>query len=1033
MFWAESPESKPEPRGRGMTAKKTQLRDHPYCLEPDTIRLQIGGGTPLDDAQIGAVRLRLPSTRSHPLPSPELSPDWELDEYSSPAIAPWLVRGLWLPAGKAYGVLANLPAESKASGFTLGTDARFWQQVCGWVLEILAGQKILPTLNQVQIEGQPDQYFARWLPVVDAPEDGPRMAILEKSMPAICRAEMGVQTTVGKTIQQSAYNPKALIDSFLRNTCDALARAWGRSRAPLLLPEKGNTLDIWLAGLFTPDARVNATPGQLQALNSSLRAWERNLHAAGDENFRIAFRLVAPEAGEESQNEQPWELQYLLQARSDPSLLIPAEDIWFRNKQELANLSKRLVQPQEMLLAGLGYAARLFNPILTSLQARHPTGLDLDTQSAYAFLRDAAPLLEQAGFGILAPDWWNQRGARLGVRVILTPPGGRPLDPKRVKSMGLNTLVHFEWALSLGDTTLTRQEFEELVALKSPLVQIHGQWVQLDSEQVEAAARFWEEHQHSGEMGLMEVAQLTLGGQSAHGLPLDEVQADGWVGDWLDQLGNANRLVEMPQPAQLQGMLRPYQRFGYSWLAFFRRWGMGACLADDMGLGKTIQALALLLYEKESLGKLPAPVLLVCPTSVVTNWQREAQRFAPSLNVMVHQGPSRLRDKDFGEAARAADLVLTSYALLRMDQETIQGVNWYGVILDEAQNIKNPNAKQTQAARKLKSSFRFALTGTPVENRLGELWSIMQFLNPDFLGPLEKFRREYAIPIERFGDKDATARLRSLVNPFILRRLKTDSRVIQDLPEKIEMKEFCTLSEEQASLYEAVVQDSLRKVAESEGIARHGMVLAMLTHLKQICNHPAQYLKQSPEKKPLGVHANGRSGKLNRLEELLDEALSAGDRVLIFTQFVEMGHLLNTYLPEALGVPVYFLHGGTPPPARDQMVRRFQEDSSAPPIFILSLKAGGLGLNLTAANHVFHFDRWWNPAVEDQATDRAFRIGQMQNVQVHKFVTVGTLEERIDEMIESKKDLVQSIIGAGEEWITELSTDDLRDLVALRR
>jgi SNF2 family DNA or RNA helicase len=518
------------------------------------------------------------------------------------------------------------------------------------------------------------------------------------------------------------------------------------------------------------------------------------------------------------------------------------------------------VQPQEMLLAGLGYAARLFNPILTSLQARHPTGLDLDTQSAYAFLRDAAPLLEQAGFGILAPDWWNQRGARLGVRVILTPPGGRPLDPKRVKSMGLNTLVHFEWALSLGDTTLTRQEFEELVALKSPLVQIHGQWVQLDSEQVEAAARFWEEHQHSGEMGLMEVAQLTLGGQSAHGLPLDSVNAEGWVGDWLDQLGNANRLVEMPQPAQLQGMLRPYQRFGYSWLAFFRRWGMGACLADDMGLGKTIQALALLLYEKNRWANCPRGAAGL-PDLVVTNWQREAQRFAPSLNVMVHQGPSRLRDKDFGEAARAADLVLTSYALLRMDQETIQGVNWYGVILDEAQNIKNPNAKQTQAARKLKSSFRFALTGTPVENRLGELWSIMQFLNPDFLGPLEKFRREYAIPIERFGDKDATARLRSLVNPFILRRLKTDSRVIQDLPEKIEMKEFCTLSEEQASLYEAVVQDSLRKVAESEGIARHGMVLAMLTHLKQICNHPAQYLKQSPEKKPLGVHANGRSGK----------------------------------------------------------------------------------------------------------------------------------------------------------------------------
>ena len=433
------------------------------------------------------------------------------------------------------------------------------------------------------------------------------------------------------------------------------------------------------------------------------------------------------------------------------------------------------------------------------------------------------------------------------------------------------------------------------------------------------------------------------------------------------------------------------------------------------------------------MGKLPAPVLLVCPTSVVTNWDREAGRFAPKLRTMVHQGPGRLREAEFVKAAKQHDLILTSYALLRMDQETLQSINWYGVILDEAQNIKNPSAKQTQAARKLKAGFRFALTGTPVENRLGELWSIMQFLNPGYLGPLEKFRREFSIPIERFSDKEATSRLKQMVNPFILRRLKTDPRVIQDLPEKIEMKEYCNLSEEQASLYEAVVQDLLKEVAESDGMARRGLVLTMLTRLKQVCNHPAQFLKQTPEKTVLGVRTNGRSGKLSRLEEMLEEMLSAGDRALVFTQFAEMGHLLSTYLPDALGCPVYYLHGGTPTAAREQMVRRFQEDESAPPIFILSLKAGGLGLNLTRASHVFHFDRWWNPAVEDQATDRAFRIGQTQNVQVHKFVTVGTLEERIDEMIESKKGLVQSVIGGGEEWITELSTDDLRELVALRK
>jgi SNF2 family DNA or RNA helicase len=1033
IFWAESPESKPQGRDHGTMAKRTELKDHPFCLEPETIRLQIGSGTPLDSAQLGAVKLRLPSTRNSPLPSPSLNPEWEPDDFSNPRLQPWLVRGLLLPAGKAFSVLANLPTESTASGFVLGADATYWQHACSLVLEVLAEQKFLPVLEKAVVEGQSEQYFARWLPVLDSPKDGPRLEYLEKSMPPICRAEMVSQTRVGKTIQQASITPHSLLDSFLKSTCDALARTWGRSRVPLLLPEKGNTLDIWLAALFTPDGRVKAAPGQLQALYSSVRAWLRNLHAAGDENFRIAFRLNPPPADETNGRAETWDLQFLLQSRSDPGLLITAEEVWFLSKDELAKRSRRLDHPQELLLAGLGYASRLFNPILTSLQARQPTGVDLDTESAYAFLREAAPLLEQAGFGILTPEWWNQRGARLGVRVVLSPRGKEPADISRVARLGLNTLVHFEWSLSLGETTLTREEFEALAALQSPLVKVRGQWVQLDTEQVEAAVRFWEKQQHSGEMGLLEAAQLALGGETAHGLPLDEVQGEGWIGEWLDNISDSQRMTELPQPAGLNGTLRPYQRFGFSWLAFFRRWGLGACLADDMGLGKTIQALALLLHEKESLGKLPGPVLLVCPTSVAINWQREAARFAPSLRTMVHQGPNRLKNSEFANAARDADLVVTSYALLRMDQDLIQPVNWYGIILDEAQNIKNPSAKQTQAARKLKSTFRLAMTGTPLENRLTELWSIMQFLNPGYLSSLEKFRREFAIPIERFGDHEATTLLRQMVSPFILRRLKTDPRVIQDLPDKLETKEMVYLSEEQASLYEAVVKDSLHRVAESDGLERRGLVLAMLTRLKQVCNHPAQYLKQSIEREISGDHVNGRSGKLTRLSEMLDEVISAGDRALVSTQYAEMGNLLTQYLPSMLNVPVYYLHGGTPPAVRDQLVTRFQEDSSAPPVFILSLKAGGFGLNLTRASHVFHYDRWWNPAVENQATDRAYRIGQQQNVQVHKFITLGTLEERIDQMIESKLGLLDAVIGGGDEWLTELSTDELRDLVSLRR
>jgi SNF2 family DNA or RNA helicase len=468
-------------------------------------------------------------------------------------------------------------------------------------------------------------------------------------------------------------------------------------------------------------------------------------------------------------------------------------------------------------------------------------------------------------------------------------------------------------------------------------------------------------------------------------------------------------------------------------MVFLRRWGLGACLADDMGLGKTIQTISLLVREKELDGKLPAPALLIAPTSVVTNWEREIDRFAPGLRTYTHRGADRLKGDEMRAAVQDKDVVLTSYPIARRDAESIHSIQWLAVILDEAQNIKNPDAKQTQVIRKLEAEFRIALTGTPVENRLSELWSIMHFLNPGYLGARKAFHENFALPIERYQDKAALEQLKSLTTPFILRRVKTDPRVITDLPEKVETKVYCTLTEEQATLYEAVVQDVMEKIESSEdGIQRRGLVLSMLMQLKQICNHPVQYLHQAG-KGGTDISLDGRSGKLERLGELLEEILAEGDRTLIFTQFSEMGGMLAEYLPKAFGAGTQFLHGGTPAKARDQMVKRFQEADNAPPVFILSLKAGGTGLNLTRANHVFHFDRWWNPAVEDQATDRAFRIGQKRSVQVHKFVTTGTLEEMIDDMIESKKELAQAVVGSGENWLTEMSTDELRKVVSLQR
>ncbi|HEX8630696.1 MAG TPA: SNF2-related protein, partial [Catenuloplanes sp.] len=435
----------------------------------------------------------------------------------------------------------------------------------------------------------------------------------------------------------------------------------------------------------------------------------------------------------------------------------------------------------------------------------------------------------------------------------------------------------------------------------------------------------------------------------------------------------------------------------------------------------TAQTLSLLLDERAA--HRPSPTLLVCPMSLVSNWQKEAARFAPSLRVYVHHGGTRKRDDDLLTAIANADLVLTTYGTALRDQAALREISWERVVCDEAQAIKNSATRQAQAVRSIPGRTRLALTGTPVENHLAELWSIMEFCNPGLLGPAKRFRRRYQEPIEVRQDEQAAAALRRATGPFVLRRLKTDKSIISDLPEKLEMKVWCPLTPEQATLYAAVVEDMMATIEGSEGIQRRGNVLAAMTKLKQVCNHPTHLLKD-------GSRLAGRSGKLARLEELAEEIVAEGDKALVFTQYAEFGSLLQPYLAARLDRPVLWLHGGLAKARRDALVEQFQHDDE-PMIFLLSLKAAGTGLNLTAANHVIHVDRWWNPAVEDQATDRAFRIGQRRNVQVRKFICTGTLEERIDEMIERKKTLAQRVVGTGEDWIADLSTGQLRELFAL--
>jgi len=449
-------------------------------------------------------------------------------------------------------------------------------------------------------------------------------------------------------------------------------------------------------------------------------------------------------------------------------------------------------------------------------------------------------------------------------------------------------------------------------------------------------------------------------------------------------------------------------------------------VAGGMLCHNTVQLLAMLASKKEAMGddSAHAPTLLVCPMSLVGNWEREAERFTPDLRVHVHHGADRLKGEELADALNQADLVITTYGLAARDQEALSQVGWARVVCDEAQNIKNAATRQARAVRALPAEARIALTGTPVENRLTDLWSIMEFVSPGLLGPAERFRTRYVVPVERNGDDEAAGRLRQITGPFILRRQKTDKTIISDLPDKLEMKTWCNLTPEQASLYQATVSDMMARIeAADEGIERRGLVLATMAKLKQVCNHPAHLLAD-------GSRLEGRSGKLARLEEICDEIIAEGDKALCFTQYAEFGRMLQPYLAARVGCPVSYLHGGTPKKQRDALVSEFQ-DGTDPSLFILSLKAGGTGLNLTAASHVIHIDRWWNPAVEDQATDRAFRIGQRKDVQVRKFVCVGTLEERIDAMIEEKKALAERIVGTGEGWLTELSVADLRQVLAL--
>ncbi len=1019
LFWAErvaEPVSVPRAGEQG-----PRVQRHPYAataIEVATLLQALAPEVDWRTAQRLTGLAYLPSNEAGPL-GPFCDAALEPE---SASIRPWRVEGVRAPIEHLASLLMRLPQGQDAPAeFALGADLLFWRTVTHFVLDLLARKRFLPG-----VQGENGTMRAVWLPILEGEADAARFELLARGMPAACRAVIPER---GARDDAQVLRAEPLLQSFMRALTDHAVRVWGFTKgngaSHLATSRALAGAPAWWKSFGREAAPLPpAKAAEIGRISHVVRSQSRKATSGMGSSFRICFRLEPPAPANGETAHEGWVLRYFLQASDDPSLLVPAREVWREQGDVLSYLNRRFDNPQEKLLKGLGVAADLCPAIRRSLRNNPcPDATPLADQEAFQFLREVAPLLESAGFGVLVPPWWNTADTRLRVKALLRGPS----EANGTGMLNMGALVSYDWEVALGDQPLSREEFERLVELKTPLVQVRGRWVLLQPDQIESALAFWEKHREGAELRLREALGLALGAQDElDGLPVTDVELDGVLQGVLAKLTQTQQLELLPPPEGFVGTLRPYQVQGLSWLAFLRQWGFGACLADDMGLGKTIQTIALVLHQRNTSPE-AGPTLVICPTSLVGNWQREVASFAPGLRVVVHHGTGRAEGSAFVEQALQSDMVISTYGLVRRDLKDLMRVHWANVIIDEAQNIKNPVTKQARAVRRLRADFRLALTGTPVENRLSELWSIMAFLNPGYLGSRAAFRRDFAQPIERDQDPEAAARLRRLVRPFILRRVKTDPHVIRDLPDKFEQRIYCTLTHEQATLYQAIVQDALRGLEERDdgGMRRRGMILAMLTRLKQVCNHPALFLADGS---PIGR----RSGKMNRLTEMLEEILELGERALIFTQYAQMGALLQQHLQETYQQEVLFLHGGTPQRQRDAMLSRFQESSEAPSIFVLSLKAGGTGLNLMRANHVFHYDRWWNPAVENQATDRAYRIGQTRDVQVHKFICLGTLEERIDALIESKRALAENVIGEGDGWVTELSTDELRDLISLR-
>ncbi|MEU6511862.1 DEAD/DEAH box helicase [Streptomyces sp. NPDC046942] len=881
---------------------------------------------------------------------------------------------LLLPIPSALSMLTRTRALSQGH-----RSAHFWRAACELALHFLARGLMLPGLS-------PGDHDA-WRVGPLSARDTELVRELAAAMPPEAHA---VPLTAAEPTRLP--DPERLLRAFL----DALADVLPRSPA---------------APLVTGGPAYAATePLRLP----ELRAWADDIAAGHDAGVRLSLRMEISGLDEDATARDDGGVRFraVLQVHgpSGATDVLDAVSLWTGAGHTHETYGARA--RADALLA-LRRAVHAWPPLTPLLSSAVPDAVGLADDEIAELLGEGTRALTAAGVDV---HWPKELSRDLTVHATIGPRDDGTAGPGEAPApsalLSADTTVAFSWGFSLGGRELSRAELDRLAEAKRPLVRLHDGWVLVDPRQADRVRM----RQDRPVTAVEALAAALTGSAEADGQQVG-VRSTGWLERLRERLTDSKPVRVVGPPPGLAATLRDYQLHGLDWLARMTSLGLGCCLADDMGLGKTVTLIALHLHRQTD-ASAAGPTLVVCPASLLGNWQREIERFAPGLPVRRFHGPAR----DLGSVA-AGEFVLTTYGTMRLDAERLAGVPWGLVVADEAQHVKNPYSATARALRSLGTRARVALTGTPVENNLTELWAILDWTTPGLLGRLGAFRARYAQPVEGGLDPAAAQRLSKLVRPFLLRRRKSDPGIAPELPAKTESDRPVPLSPEQAGLYEALVRETLDRIAAADAMARRGLIMRLLTGLKQICNHPAQFLKEDDPR------LAGRSGKLELLDELLGTILMEGSGVLVFTQYVRMARLLERHLA-ARGVPSLLLHGGTPVPARETLVRRFQDGEV--PVFLLSLKAAGTGLNLTRAEHVVHYDRWWNPAVEAQATDRAYRIGQTRPVQVHRLIAEGTLEDRIADMLARKRELADAVLTTGEAALTELTDAELAALVELR-